>query len=48
MIKTELQKMLDGELYDAGDAELAAGRSKARKLFTQYNALVSHQSKIVG
>jgi len=31
--------MLDGELYDAGDAELAAGRSKARKLFTQYNAL---------
>jgi maltose O-acetyltransferase len=39
MIKTELQKMLDGELYDASDAELVAGRSKARKLFTQYNAL---------
>jgi maltose O-acetyltransferase len=39
MIKTELQKMLAGELYDAGDAELAAGRSKARGLFTRYNAL---------
>lgn len=39
MIKTELQKMLDGELYDASDAELVAGRSKARKLFIQYNAL---------
>jgi maltose O-acetyltransferase len=39
MIKTELQKMLDGDLYDASDAELVAGRSKARTLFTQYNAL---------
>ena len=39
MAKTELQKMLDGELYDAGDIELVTGRSKARKLFTQYNAL---------
>jgi maltose O-acetyltransferase len=39
MIKTELEKMLAGELYNAGDAALTAGRSKARKLFTQYNAL---------
>jgi maltose O-acetyltransferase len=39
MPKTELQKMLAGELYNAGDPELVAGRSKARKLFTQYNAL---------
>lgn len=39
MIKTELQKMLAGELYDASDAELTAGRSNARKLFMEYNAL---------
>jgi maltose O-acetyltransferase len=38
MQKSELQKMLDGDLYDAGDAELVTGRSKARKLFTKYNA----------
>ena len=39
MEKTELQKMLAGELYDASDVELVAGRSRARKLFMQYNAL---------
>jgi maltose O-acetyltransferase len=39
MQKTELEKMVAGELYNAGDAELVAGRSKARKLFMQYNAL---------
>ncbi|WP_183562855.1 sugar O-acetyltransferase [Mucilaginibacter sp. SP1R1] len=39
MTKTELQKMIAGELYDAGDPELVSGRSKARALFTQYNAL---------
>jgi maltose O-acetyltransferase len=37
-MKTELEKMISGELYDASDAELVAGRSNARKLFTQYNA----------
>lgn len=31
--------MVAGELYDAGNAELVAGRSKARKLLMQYNAL---------
>jgi len=35
---TELEKMISGELYNAGDAELVAARSKARQLFTQYNA----------
>ncbi|QTE39379.1 sugar O-acetyltransferase [Mucilaginibacter gossypii] len=35
---TELEKMTSGELYNAGDAELVAARSKARQLFTQYNA----------
>lgn len=37
MNKTELQKMLANELYIATDPELTAMRSKARKLFTQYN-----------
>ncbi|WPV01069.1 sugar O-acetyltransferase [Mucilaginibacter sp. cycad4] len=35
---TELEKMISGELYNAGDAELVAARAKARQLFTQYNA----------
>jgi len=35
---TELEKMISGKLYNAGDAELVAARSKARQLFTQYNA----------
>ena len=35
---TELEKMISSELYNAGDAELVAARSKARQLFTQYNA----------
>jgi maltose O-acetyltransferase len=39
MQKSELEKMVDGDLYDASDAELVAGRSKARKLFSQYNAI---------
>ncbi len=35
---TELEKMIAGELYNAGDPELVTARSKARRLFTQYNA----------
>ncbi len=35
---SELEKMITGELYNAGDAELVALRSKARRLFSQYNA----------
>lgn len=37
MNKTELQKMLDNELYIATDPQLMQMRSKARKLFFQYN-----------
>jgi len=36
-MKTELQKMLDGELYDASDETLSAIRDKARKLLAKYN-----------
>ncbi|GAA4336350.1 sugar O-acetyltransferase [Mucilaginibacter gynuensis] len=36
---TELEKMLAGELYNAGDPDLIARRSAARKLFVAYNAL---------
>lgn len=35
--KTELEKMLAGELYDGGDPLLVSMRLKARKLFTRYN-----------
>ncbi|AGC41679.1 maltose O-acetyltransferase [Myxococcus stipitatus DSM 14675] len=37
MARTELEKMLAGELYNAMDAELVAGRSRARKLVRLYN-----------
>jgi len=36
-MKSEFQKMLDGDLYDASDIELVSIRSKARKLFSLYN-----------
>ena len=35
---SERAKMLAGELYDAMDPELAAGRRRARDLVTRYNA----------
>lgn len=38
-MKTERQKMLAGELYDAQDPELVAGRRRARALCTRINAL---------
>lgn len=46
-MKTELQKMLDGELYDASDAQLTAMRASARQLLFQYNQLTaaSRESK---
>jgi maltose O-acetyltransferase len=34
-------KMLVGELYDAGDAELVAARAHARRLTARYNATLS-------
>src|SRR5690349_16240797 len=36
-IKTEYEKMLAGELYDAGDKELTAMRIKARAWMQEYN-----------
>ena len=47
-MKTELQKMLDGELYDASDAQLTAMRARARQLLFQYNQLTaaSRESKM--
>jgi maltose O-acetyltransferase len=36
--RTEKQKMLAGELYDAGDAELQADHRAAQAWFTRYNA----------
>jgi maltose O-acetyltransferase len=43
-MKTEKQKMLDGELYVATDPELVQIRSKARQLFTQYNLTAMEQA----
>jgi len=44
-MKTERQKMLDGELYDARDPELGAGRQRARSLCTRINALDPHEPR---
>ena len=41
-MKTELEKMLDGDLYDAGNAVLVAMRNNARTLFVQYNQTPYH------
>ena len=38
-MKTERQKMLDGELYDPMDAELVKGRVRARNLCQSLNTL---------
>jgi maltose O-acetyltransferase len=40
-MKTELQKMLDGELYVAGDQQLVDMRDNARKLMSQYNQMIA-------
>ncbi|MEO7215823.1 sugar O-acetyltransferase [Mucilaginibacter sp.] len=39
--KTELQNMLDGELYVAGDQQLVAMRDNARVLLSQYNQMMA-------
>ncbi|EEF59288.1 sugar O-acetyltransferase [Pedosphaera parvula] len=39
MEKSELQKMLDGELYVANDPQLIEMRLQARELFTRYNQM---------
>lgn len=42
-MKTELEKMLAGELYDASDPELCRMRSKARRLTRQFNATTEEE-----
>ena len=37
-MKTEKQKMIAGELYDAGDPELRADHTRARQFIQAYNA----------
>lgn len=44
-MKSEFQKMLDGDLYDASDVELVSIRSKARNLFSLYNETSHHNIK---
>jgi maltose O-acetyltransferase len=49
-MKTELQKMLDGELYQAWDEELTNMRNAARVLLHKYNQLMAapmEEKKIV-
>lgn len=44
-MKTEKEKMLTGELYDAGDAELSAERARAHLLFQALNATREDQEE---
>ncbi|MBF5042165.1 sugar O-acetyltransferase [Aggregicoccus sp. 17bor-14] len=44
-MKSERQKMLDGELYDPMDAELVAGRVRARDLCQALNATREAQAE---
>lgn len=39
---SEKEKMLNGELYDAGDPELVADRERARELTGRYNRTTVH------
>ncbi len=41
MVKTELQKMLAGELYDAADGVLVSMRAEARVLLARFNGLMA-------
>jgi maltose O-acetyltransferase len=40
-MKSELQKMLDGELYQAWDKELVVMRDNARTLLSKYNLMIA-------
>lgn len=44
-MKTEWQKMLDGELYLAGDADLTAQRKRARRLSREFNATTEDEAE---
>ncbi len=45
-MKTEKEKMLAGELYDAQDAELTVGRQRARELCRRLNDSTEHQATL--
>ncbi|WP_067724890.1 sugar O-acetyltransferase [Oceanobacillus damuensis] len=45
-MKTEKQKMLDGELYNPADAELTAGRMHARKMTRLYNQTTEEEDEL--
>lgn len=42
--RSEKQKMLAGELYDAGDPELVRDRERARRLTRQFNATLENDA----
>lgn len=44
-MKTELEKMLAGELYQAGDPILLNMRNRARALFMEYNTTLNEQQR---
>ena len=37
---SEKQKMMAGDLYDPGDADLVADRKRAQRLMSAYNATI--------
>jgi len=43
--KTEYEKMINGELYNAGDSELSAKRKRARQLFKEFNDTTEDESE---
>jgi maltose O-acetyltransferase len=43
-MRTEREKMVAGELYDAQDPELVAGRARARLLLKEYNATLPDEA----
>ncbi|RYH16445.1 MAG: hypothetical protein EON54_28280, partial [Alcaligenaceae bacterium] len=45
MFKTEKQKMLAGDLYDAGDAEIQADLAATREWLVRYNAALAMPSE---
>lgn len=48
MIKTQLERMLAGKLYDPSDAELAELRLKAHKLSRRYNNTDEDETELRG
>ena len=45
-IKTEKQKMLDAEFYNAWDPELLAGRQNSRRLSQEFNAIIGVEKRV--